>query len=77
MITRILEHAEFNFREEDYIEDATKIGKSILTTMKYEVINGKLIKNPSNEKKRKKEKKNQEAPIELEYFDYTFHSALN
>lgn len=64
-----LERTRFNFREKNYIEDVTKIGKLVLTLMKYEIIDGKVIENPSNEKNRKVSK--QEAPIDLRNFDYS------
>lgn len=41
MITKILEHTRFNFGEESYIQDVTKIGKLVLAGMKYEIINEK------------------------------------
>lgn len=37
LITKILEQAKFNFREEDYIEDATKIGKIVLYGMRFDL----------------------------------------
>lgn len=37
MITKILEQAKFNFREEGYIEDVTKIGKIVLYGMRFDL----------------------------------------
>lgn len=47
LITKIMEHTGFNFWEEYYIKDATKIGKLVLATMEYEIIDGKVIGSPS------------------------------
>lgn len=43
--------------------------------MRYEIINGKVIENPSNGKKRKVD--DQESPIDLEYFDYIIPQLKN
>lgn len=69
MFPKIMEKIEFNFREEDYIKYVTKIGKLVLTTMTYEINNGKVMENPLNEKERNMN--NQEAPIKLDNFDYS------
>lgn len=53
LITKIPEHVVFNYGEEEYVEDATKIGKAVLTTMRYEIIDGKVTEKPL-----KKEDKN-------------------
>lgn len=59
----ILQHTGFNFGEEEYVEDVTKIGKSVLTIMTYKIIDGKLIEKLSYENKRKMD--NQETHIDL------------
>ena len=53
-VTKVMEHTIFNFGEEYYKEDVTKIRKSILTTMRFEIINGKVTENLSLNKKKRK-----------------------
>lgn len=67
LITKILEYTRFNFEEDEFAEDVTKIGETVLATMRYEIIDGNLIENPSNEKKSKMD--DQEAPFNVEDFD--------
>lgn len=67
LITKTLEHTRFNFEEDEFAEDVTKIGETVLATMRYEIIDGNLIENTSNEKKSKMD--DQEAPLDVEDFD--------
>lgn len=57
----------FNFGEEEFVEDVTKLW-AILATIRCEIIEAKVIEKPSNKKKRKVD--NLKAPIDLEDFDY-------
>ena len=34
-----------NFRDEEYEEETTKIGKFVLASMRFEIINGRVTKN--------------------------------
>lgn len=65
-----MEFIGFNLQEEDFKEDLTKIGKFALPIIRYEIINGKIISNPSKGKKRGMGQQNLEAPMNLEYFEY-------
>ena len=53
LITKILEDTGYNFREEECKEKITKIGKSVLPSMKFEINNGKVNENPSSSEKKK------------------------
>lgn len=54
VITKILKCTKFNCEDEEYKEHIRKIGKLVLATMRFEIINGKAIEKPtSNENKRK------------------------
>lgn len=46
LIIKIMEHTGFNFVDEDYKEETTKIGKSVLPTMTFEIINRKVTEKP-------------------------------
>lgn len=37
LITKILEHTRFNFGEEEFVKDVTKIGEVVLAIMRYEI----------------------------------------
>lgn len=54
LIMKILEDTGYNFGDEEFKEETTKIRKPILSSIKAEIVNGKITKKPSsNEKKRK------------------------
>lgn len=50
LIKKILEHTGFNFGNEEFVEDVTKIKEAVLATIRYEIIHGKVTKKPSKEK---------------------------
>lgn len=68
LIIKILEHTEFNFENEELVEDVTKIGEPVLEIMRYEIIYEKVIVKPSKENKRNMD--NQETRTDLEDLDY-------
>lgn len=56
---------KYNFRDEEFKGETTIIGKFVLPSMKFEIINRRITQNPSsNEKKRKS--KSQEIPLEID-----------
>lgn len=46
LITKIQEDTWYNFGDEEFKEKTTKIGKSILSSMKFDMVNGKITKKP-------------------------------
>lgn len=53
LVTKILEEIGYNFGDEKFNEEPTKIRKYVLPSMKYEIVNeGVTEKYLSNEKKR-------------------------
>lgn len=54
LVTKILKDTRYNFLDEKFKEERTKIEKSVISSMKFETINGKTTeKSPLNKKKRK------------------------
>lgn len=71
LVTNIMEYTRFNFGNEVFGEDVTKIGQTTLAKIRYEIIDGKLIEKHFKEKKRRT--KVPETPVNLEVFDYHIH----
>lgn len=57
LVTKILEHASFNNKGEDYEEDVTKIGKATLGMKRHEIITEKKTPKESKEVWMNKNKK--------------------
>lgn len=70
MVIKILEHTDFKFGGEDCKEDIIKIGETSLGMMRCEIIDGKVIENPPKGNKIRMENQEQEAPMNIEYFNY-------
>lgn len=52
LVTNIMEYTRFNFGNEVFGEDVTKIGQTTLAKIRYENIDGKLIEKHFKEKKK-------------------------
>lgn len=50
LITKILEHTDFNFRNKKFLEDVTNIEEVYLEITRYGIIDGNVIEKPSKEK---------------------------
>lgn len=68
LVIKILEETWFNFEYEEFMEETTMIGISVLSSMQYELKYGKVTKMKLSNKK-KREAKNQEVPIEMDNSD--------
>lgn len=55
LITKIMEDTRYNFGDEEFKEEKTKIGKSIPPSMKFKMVNVKITKNLSSNVKKKSE----------------------
>lgn len=71
LVTNIMEYTRFNFGNEVFGEDVTKTGQTTLAKIRYKIIDGKLIEKHFKEKNKRTE--DQEAPVNLEDFDYHIH----
>lgn len=71
LLTKILEDTEYNFKDEKYKEETTKIGNSVIPSIQFEIINGKVTENPSSGEKKIKIN-DKETPMEIYGFDCFF-----